>query len=123
MTNGNCYLKNKNSPSRSTFDIRPLNVISCGFLKSKINWTAWSEGLFAYNCDDLNHNDLRYIKPMGKSADCGPACNQDNRCTHWVWTGDGTCYLKSVSNASKSTFSLIKNPGTSMVCGLAKSRS
>ncbi|KAJ2987006.1 hypothetical protein HDV02_006405, partial [Globomyces sp. JEL0801] len=87
---------------------------------SNIEWFSWSEGLFAYNCDDLNHNDIRYIKPMGKSADCGPACNNDGKCTHWVWTGDGTCYLKYVQNASKSTLSLVNNPSTTLVCGLAR---
>ncbi|KAI8895946.1 hypothetical protein BC833DRAFT_129384 [Globomyces pollinis-pini] len=114
-----CYFKVKSNPSRATFEPRTYQEY-CGVVKPKLYWYTYGEGDWAYNCDDLDHNDLRYIKPMGKSADCAPACNSDPQCTHWTWTGDATCYLKRRNNVSRASVSLITNPRLTLVCGVAK---
>ncbi|KAI8891862.1 hypothetical protein BC833DRAFT_662797 [Globomyces pollinis-pini] len=116
---GQCYFKVRSNPSRNQFVPSDIGK-TCGMVRAKVMWNTNSDGDWANNCDDLNHNDVRYVKPVGNAGDCARICNQNAVCSHWTWTADTTCYLKYVDGINRGALSLIWNPSQSIVCGISK---
>lgn len=72
---------------------------------SSLEFASGSSGrvMWANNCDYYG-NDIYSVQAIPDI--CGDLCADDSSCTHWTWTyyNGGTCWLKSGSSATLTTY-------------------
>ncbi|EFX63496.1 hypothetical protein DAPPUDRAFT_268331 [Daphnia pulex] len=92
-------------------NLRIVDAIGCQAARNAIeeNWNTGDGNVkWQFNCDYYGH-DLERLPSSGEN--CGGLCVAHPKCTHFRYTDDGYCYLKTLPLTSRRT------PAKGGVCG------
>ncbi|CAG0887838.1 unnamed protein product [Cyprideis torosa] len=86
----------------------------CGQIVHKNCEPNFGDKNWAFQCD-FPGNDIRNVKV--EASECGQACSDDARCTHFAWNKDDGCWLKGTKKLFTDAV-CTRNP--SDICGCVR---